>query len=137
MDTFGGTVASDRSLISTTINGPGRFALFAEVNAPISGSFLSSVTLAPRVFSPRGNFSDTRVAIGFTIGQAAPVTVKVFNRAGRHVSTVAAGQTFGPGSNLVYWDGMDRQGKPATEGVYIVTVEALDEKQTKTLAVVK
>lgn len=63
--------------------------------------------------------------------------VKIYNRAGRHISTVSAGQTFGPGANLVHWDGMDRDGQPATEGVYIVTVEALDETQTKTLAVVK
>lgn len=135
---LGGTVDPNQSIIGTTINGTGRYALFAETNgSPSSGRFLGNVTLAPRVFSPRGNFSETRVAIGFSIGEAAPVTVKIYNRAGRHVSTVAQTQIFAPGNNLVYWDGMDREGQPATEGIYIITVEALDEKQTKTLAVVK
>jgi hypothetical protein len=134
---LGGTVTPGRSIVGTTVQGPARYALFAEIGAPgLDGRFLGEIVLAPRVFSPRGNFSDTRVAIGFTLGRAAPVTVKVYNRAGRHVQTVSAGQTFGPGKNLVYWDGNDREGRTAIEGVYLVTVEALDQRLTQTVAVV-
>ncbi len=134
---IGGTAAPARSIVGATIHGPARYALFSEVEPPVSGRFLRDLTLAPRVFSPGGGFSNTRVAIGFTIGRPAPVTVKIYNRAGRRIRTVAAGQTFNSGSNLVYWDGLDRNGRPALEGVYLVTVEALDERQTKTLAVVR
>jgi len=38
--------------------------------------------------------------------------------------------SMGPGANLVYWDGRDRDGDAATEGLYLVTVEALDETRT-------
>lgn len=134
----GGTFAAGDSTLRLSFDAPGRFAVFVEAAAaPPGARMLSALSLTPRAFSPRGNFSDTRIAIGFTLGRAAPVTVKVYNRAGRLVREVASGLALGAGANLVYWDGRDRDGDMAREGLYVVTVEALDEKQTQTLAVVE
>jgi flagellar hook assembly protein FlgD len=65
------------------------------------------------------------------------VTVRVYNRAGRLVREVVAGQSFGPGANLVRWDGRDREGSVVADGIYLVTVEALGQTRTQTLAVVR
>ena len=95
------------------------------------------MSLTPRVFSPRGRFASPEVAIGFTLGRPGGVTVKVYNRAGRLVREVATGLSLGAGANLVRWDGRDRQGAVVEDDLYVVTVEALGEKRTQTLAVVR
>jgi hypothetical protein len=58
-------------------------------------------------------------------------------RAGRLVRTVAERESFGAGANLVRWDGRDRDGVLVEDGIYLVTVAALGETRTQTLAVVK
>ncbi len=123
--------------ISIAVNEPGRYALFAESSAPGGGRTLSSLSFTPRVFSPTGGFADQAVGIGFTLGQASSVTVRVYSRAGWLVREVASGSSFGPGANLVRWDGRDRAGSVVTDGLYLVTVEALGQTQTKSLAVVR
>jgi len=133
----GGTFEPADSTLSLALASPGRYAVFAETaGAPPLGRMLSALSLTPRIFSPNGHLSNTRIGIGFTLGQAAPVTVKIYNRAGRLVREIASGTMLGAGANLVYWDGRNRDGDNAREGLYLVTVEAMDEKQTSTLAVV-
>jgi ligand-binding sensor domain-containing protein len=134
---IGGTPDPGAARVAATVEGPGRLALFAETSAPQGGGALSSLALTPRVLSLDGRFAGDRIAIGFSLGRAAPVTVKIYNRAGRLVREVTSGLTMGPGANLVYWDGRDRDGGVASEGLYLVTVEAMDERRTQTLAVVR
>ncbi|MBN2564679.1 MAG: hypothetical protein JXB46_03120, partial [Candidatus Eisenbacteria bacterium] len=76
-------------------------------------------------------------AIGFTLGRAGPVTVKVYNRAGRLVAEPALGVSMNAGANLVRWDGRDTGGQPVPDGLYLVTVEAVGVKRTRSLAVVR
>jgi flagellar hook assembly protein FlgD len=77
------------------------------------------------------------VAIGFTLGRSAPVTARVYNRAGRLVREVVSGEKMGPGSALLRWDGRDHTGITVADGLYLVTVEAMGHTQRKTIAVVK
>jgi hypothetical protein len=50
---------------------------------------------------------------------------------------VTSGQTFGAGTNVVSWDGRDEDRRDVDSGMYLVTVEALGEQRTQTLAVVR
>ena len=50
---------------------------------------------------------------------------------------VVSGQSMNAGANLVRWDGRDRNGGFAVDGLYLVTVEALGRTERKTLAVVR
>ena len=63
--------------------------------------------------------------------------VTVHNRAGRLVRIVTSGQTLGPGTNVVSWDGRDEDRHDVDSGMYFVTVEALGEKRIQALAVVR
>ena len=115
---------------------PGFYALFVGGSAPATGG-LSSITIVPRAFSPRGSFGSRDVAIGFALGRAGNVSVRVYNRAGRLLRVVADGLAMPAGEGIVRWDGRDRDGNVAADGLYLVTVEALGARNTQTLAVVR
>ncbi|MCK4410017.1 MAG: hypothetical protein KAW67_08020, partial [Candidatus Eisenbacteria sp.] len=133
---LGGTVASDGASISAAIDDEGTYAVYTDSGVGTGGG-LSALSFTPRVFSPSGGFADTEVAISFTLGRSGPVTVKVYNRAGRLVDELAARLQMNAGANVVRWDGRDGDGAEVPDGLYLVTVEALGETQVQTLAVVR
>ena len=133
----GGTVNAAARRISAPISRAGRYALFEEPRPFAGTGRLSLLSLTPRVFSPRANYASRDVAIGFSLGRSGEVTVKVFNRAGRLVKEVAKAEAMGAGSNLVRWDGTNRDGAVVEDGLYLVMVEALGERQELALAVVR
>jgi hypothetical protein len=134
---LGGTVDVGSSSLSLAVSRAGRYALFADNGVGPTSEGLTALSFSPRVFSPRGSYADTQVGIGFNLGKAGPVTVKVFSLSGRLIREVIAGQQLGAGANLVRWDGRDRDGGVVVDGMYLVTVEALGRSETKTLAVVR
>jgi hypothetical protein len=134
---LGGTVDASTGRISSPISEPGRYAIYGEAGKVSGRSSLSDLVVTPRVFSPRGGFASEEVAIGFTLGRPGPVTVKVYNRAGRLVREVASGREMNAGANLVRWDGRDSDANQAEDGLYLVVVEASGKKETKTLAIVR
>ena len=115
---------------------PGRYAIYVQGAAAPSGSGLT-VSLSPRAFSPRGAFAAHDIAIGFSLGRPGSATVKIYDRAGRLVKTVVEGMDAGTGANLVRWDGRSRDGDVVPPGLYLITVQALGQTQTKTVAVVE
>jgi len=133
---LGGTVSGDGATISAPIEDEGTYAIYADSGVGTGGK-LSALTFTPRVFSPSGSFAADEVAIGFTLGRSGPVTVKVYNRAGRLVREVASGLEMVAGANLVRWDGRDGGGAAVPDGLYVITAEANGEVRTETLAVVR
>jgi ligand-binding sensor domain-containing protein len=134
---LGGTVDRSAGRISAPIGEPGRYAIYTEDGMVSGPSTLSDLVVTPRVFSARGSFASEEAAISFTLGRSGPVTVKIYNRAGRLVREVASGQQMNAGANLVRWDGRDSAANLVQAGVYLVVVEALGRKEVKTLAVVR
>jgi ligand-binding sensor domain-containing protein len=134
---LGGTVESGGASISAAIELEGTYAVFSDSGGPAPGGGLSALSFTPRVFSPSGGFADTEVAISFTLGRSGPVTVKVYNRAGRLVDELVSRLQMNAGANVVRWDGRDGDGTEVPDGLYLVTVDALGEKQVQTLAVVR
>ena len=133
---LGGAPVAAGAPLSVPLSAPGRYALFTGGTAA-GTTGLGPISLAPRAFSPGGTFGSREVAIGFALGRPGNVDVTVFNRAGRMVRSVASGLSMPGGSGVVRWDGRDRDGHVVEEGLYIVTVEALGERQTRTLAVLR
>jgi len=133
---LGGTAGPSGSSISSGIEDEGVYAVYMDSGAA-TGEGLSALTFTPRVFSPSGGFARDEVSIGFTLGRAGPVTVKIYNRAGRLVKELASGVEMTAGSNLVRWEGRDDAGSVVPDGLYLISVEADGESITKTLAVVR
>jgi len=133
---LGGTAEPGK--LSLAISSPGTYALFTDAGpTPEGAPTLSKISFTPRVFSPAGGFAQDHLAIGFTLGRSSPVTVRVYNRAGRLVREVVSGQRMPPGASLVRWDGKDRAGVPVTDGLYLVSVQAQGLTERKTIAVVR
>jgi ligand-binding sensor domain-containing protein len=134
---LGGTVDVAAGTISLPVDIPAEYAVFLEDDVPEAGGGVQALAVTPRVFSPAGGFADDEVGIGFSLGRSGPVTVKVYNRAGRLVREVASGLQMNVGANLIRWDGRDADGKMIEDGLYLVTVEGLGDTRVKTLAVVR
>ena len=134
---LGGTLDPSGARLATPISGAGGFAIYAAPAEPPEARVPLTLSLTPRVFSSRGAIATPSVQIGFVLARAATVRVTVHNRAGRLVRVVSSGLALGPGTNLVSWDGRDEDHHDVDSGLYLVTVEALGETKTQTLAVVR
>ena len=64
------------------------------------------------------------VTIRFELPVAGPVTVEMFDAAGRAVRTLAERQEMEPGTHALSWDRADQSGAPLRRGVYLVRVSA-------------
>jgi len=133
---LGGTTGANHR-ITTPVSAPGRYALFASPGQPVVPGAALAMSLTPRVFSSRGPLASASVGIGFVLARSGQVRVSVHNRAGRLVRVVVEGDALGAGTNLVSWDGRDADGRDVEAGLYLVTVEALGERQVRALAVVR
>jgi len=129
----GGT--TNAGLLSSTLSEAGVYAAFSG-NTPEVGSGVSSLSLTPRVLS-RTRFAGGEIGIGFVLGRAAPVSVWIYDRAGREVRELAHDSELPAGANLLRWDGRGRDGAVVGDGLYLVAVSALGERRTQPLAVLR
>jgi ligand-binding sensor domain-containing protein len=134
---LGGTIDRGAGRISAALPGAGRFALVAEADEVEEPGAVSELRITPRAFSPAGRFASTTVAISFSLARPSPTTVIVYNRAGRRVRQVADNQPLRAGANVVRWDGCNDEGRMVQDGIYVVTVEALGQVETRTVAVIR
>jgi hypothetical protein len=96
------------------------------------GRSVVEVSLAQNVPNPaRGATS-----ISFALPHASPVSLQVFDVAGRLVRTLAE-RRLEPGTHSVAWDALDRGGKPVPAGVYYYRLSTPDETRTKRLTLVR
>jgi hypothetical protein len=124
----GGSTADVEGRIGTFIDEVGIFALVGEPEGGASsGAEVARVALMPRVL--RGTRG--AMGIGFTLDRSDVVTIRIVNRAGRVVRRLVENQTFGPGSNLVQWDGCDGNGTRVGDGAYFVQVAIRDDQRTE------
>jgi ligand-binding sensor domain-containing protein len=133
----GGTVDAAGERISAPIGGAGRYAVFATSGIAATPDRALAITLTPRVLSARGPGASAGIGIGFTLARSGAARVSIHNRAGRLVRVVADGMALGAGANLLHWDGRDTDGRDVDSGLYFVTVEAIGERQVRTIAVVR
>lgn len=133
---LGGTVKTSSQTVTTTITLLGKYALFEDTNAPAGGAALSNFRAQPRVFSPKGNrFNTSETAISFVLGQSFPVTVEVYNIAGRLERVICNNVTMGPGNMVEFWDGKNNDGKICLSGLYIVIIDAGGNNDRITISV--
>ena len=82
------------------------------------------------------NPMNPKTDITFTLGQAGPVRVSVYDLAGRLVNTIRQGN-FPAGVNTVSWNGLTGSGNRAASGVYFLSVEASGIREVNRVTVIK
>lgn len=86
------------------------------------------LTASPNPFSPDGDgFDDTTIISGMIGENYARVRVSVFDISGRLIRTLVENQYSGSHFNLV-WDGRDQNGNVVRIGIYIVFVQAINDR---------
>ena len=111
------------------------------VKVPLAGSRLMiNVAARPRLFTPNGDGINDETQIHCDLVRlvdAAPLTVRVFDLAGRRVRTLFAGER-GGGSFSAAWDGADAAGRRVPPGIYLFRVQlATDAKEEAVVGVVE
>jgi hypothetical protein len=79
---------------------------------------LSGVAAAPAAFTPNGDGNGDSTKISFTLSVSAAVTAAVLDSADAVVSTLVSKKGFGPGTNVLTWDGNRANGTPVPDGRY-------------------
>jgi hypothetical protein len=84
----------------------------------------------PNPFNPR-------TLIRYDLWESAPVSLQVFDVAGRLVRRLLVGDTVGAGAHAVSWDGRDDAGRPATAGVYFYRLAVAGSVETGRMTLIK
>lgn len=134
---LGGTVDMKQHVLTTTISQLGTFALLVNPESVHSAQATSALalTVQPRMVSPQGGGFLEKTTISFTLAQTAPVTMKVYNLAGRLVKVLCENQSMNAGRNAVDWEGDDYNRKICPSGMYVICLEAAGKTTTKTVVV--
>ena len=91
-------------------------------------TFLSSIkavgerTDVKEPFNPQTN-------IDYELPESVPVTLEIFNIAGKRVATLVNGQV-SAGYHSVVWNGQDDYGRPVAGSIYLYRIKAGDFQQT-------
>ncbi len=127
------SVENGRSALRTVIKQGGIYLV--AMGAPETFQ-RGNVTCLPRLFSPGRDEPSPFTEVVFTLDQASPVSIHIFNTAGRRVrSLIPDGEVMSPGRHPVRWDGRDGDGKTLRSGIYIVVVQTAAFMETKTVVI--
>jgi len=80
--------------------------------------------LVTRLEGVRPNPFNPRTEIRFSLAEAVPVDLRIYDLAGRCTRTLAADRVFPAGAHAVTWDGADDRGRPASSGTYLFRWQA-------------
>ena len=110
------------------------YVRFSNVSSvPVAGPPRHFVQLEqnyPNPFNPR-------TEIAFTLENEAPVSIRVYDLAGRLVSVVLDGKIFEKGRNIADWNAKDMNGIELPAGVYFYRLEVGEYSETKRMALIK
>ncbi|HEU4928422.1 MAG TPA: T9SS type A sorting domain-containing protein [Candidatus Krumholzibacteria bacterium] len=123
-----GTLAWMTDVSSTT-----RFDLsLGFAPTPVEGAPTPSAELSqnyPNPFNP-----STRIP--FSLGQAGPVLLRIFDVRGAHVVTVFDG-SLNQGRHSLEWNGRDNHGQPVASGMYLYTLTTAGQTLSRKMVVLK
>ncbi len=100
---------------------------------------LTPVETPTAAFGLRGNHPNPfnpKTSISFSLSEAGPVSLGIFDTAGRRVATLHEG-LLGAGSHQVEWNGRDDADRPAASGLYFVRLMGEGQVDTGKLLLAK
>lgn len=102
---------------------------FANMKGVIRVSDVSGVDDIPKIAAvqlevPHPNPFNPRAAIRFTLAEAGPVDLDVFDSRGRRVKTLITGEHRAADTHRIDWDGTTAAGSAAPSGTYLFRVRS-------------
>jgi hypothetical protein len=107
-----------------------------EVGDGVSGVEGPSGLPAPRLTAVPNPFNPG-TELRFTLPQAGPVSVRVFDLKGRRVRVLAQDRPLPAGEQSLIWNGADDTGRVVASGVYLVRLEAPGARATRRVVLAK
>lgn len=88
----------------------------------------SSIAVSPNPFSPDGDGRDDFAVVQFTLPfQVSVVRLRIYDVRGRLIRTLANNEPAGPRGEVI-WDGLDDDRRKARMGIYVLLLEAIDDR---------
>lgn len=90
------------------------------------------ITLYQNFPNPFNPVTDIR----YYLTRSAPVTLDIFDTAGRRISRLVQGER-GAGPHLVRWNGCDDDGTPVASGVYLSVLSTREQSVSRKMILVR
>jgi PKD repeat protein len=120
-------------IVVTAKDGAGNIA-----KAVLRVTYEKPVTPLYKVMVSKNPFvAEEGIAIRYVLQAAGTATIKVYNKNGELVRTIADGKAAVAGENVDFWDGKDDAGNIVPAGIYIIQIKAADKTITKAIGVLK
>ena len=127
------TSVPDASYFMVTGNGCGTETV---IDPPVTFAQLDASAAAFALDGAYPNPSSGPVTLSFSLAEAAPVTLAVYDVMGRRVTTLVD-RAMTAGVHTVDWTGRADSGQALASGVYLLRLQAGDEVATRRLTVVR
>ena len=88
------------------------------------------------MFCPGGMELPQR-AISFSLPDALPVNLVIYNALGQEVRRLYAGQTVAAGDHRLVWDGTDDAGRRVASGAYVYELNAGEHTASRRMVMLK
>lgn len=130
-----GWAGSSSAVLYTTYSN--NYSLFFDWwgNTAIEGESAVSITSAAQITSSPNPFTDM-ATISFSVTGVDPVSISVYNIAGRLVKTIVSNESFTNGDHSVQWSGIDNAGERVTPGVYFCRLNTGDSILTDRMVMI-
>jgi hypothetical protein len=141
---YSGPTDNYRAINSSIIFGGLRDSLYTKIELmdqymdyllSSTGTEEFEASTAPAFYITPNPFSH-RTSFVFTVAQAEPVDIAVYNTAGQKVNQLAHGM-FLPGTHTVSWNGRDQKGRLLGSGTYVARVTLNRTTFSHTIALLK
>lgn len=104
-----------------------------DTSTAVPGAAAAAARLLPNVPNPFNPATQLR----FELDAPAPVTIRVYDTAGRQLRVLGSGETFAAGSHALRWDGRDAAGRALPSGVYLYRLEAGGIAESRRMTLLK
>lgn len=98
---------------------------------------VTPVQMSTRLLANHPNPFNPSTTISFNLAASGPVTLRVFDAAGRAIRTLALAELRPAGHHDIAWDGCDDGGRPVAGGVYFYRLDADGCADTRKMSLVK
>ena len=105
------------------------FSVRAEPTSLTGGIAGSELGFGIRFIQPNPLLWNT--TIGFSLSQAGPARLLVFDAAGRRRATLLDAAWLEPGPRSIPWSGLGEEGRPLSPGTYFITLESAGRRDVR------